>query len=92
MAYQQWLVPKQHAPEFLDADPADLAFFLRTASETMLTIGRSYNWMFLNFPRQAAAHWYVDLFPRLTTIAGFELATGTFVEIMDPAAAARRLR
>jgi len=32
------------------------------------------------------------LFPRLTAIAGFELGTGTFVEIIDPAAAARLLR
>ena len=45
----------------------------------------------MNFPR-ADAHFYVDLFPRMTAIAGFELNTGTFVEIMDPAAAARRLR
>lgn len=92
MAYQQWIVPKQHAPEFVDADPSELALFLRAASEKMLTIGRSYNWLFLNFPRQPASHWYVDLFPRLTTIAGFELATGTFVEIVDPADAVRRLR
>jgi galactose-1-phosphate uridylyltransferase len=48
--------------------------------------------MFMNFPRSPAAHCYVDLVPRLSTIAGFELGTGTFVEIIDPAAAARRLR
>jgi UDPglucose--hexose-1-phosphate uridylyltransferase len=58
----------------------------------MLTLGHSYNWMFMNFPRSPAAHCYVDLVPRLSTIAGFELGTGTFVEIIDPAAAARRLR
>ncbi|HKR62118.1 MAG TPA: DUF4921 family protein [Thermoanaerobaculia bacterium] len=92
MAYQQWIVPKQHANTFVDANVSELAELLGTASSKMLTLGRSYNWMFLNFPRAPKAHWYVDLFPRLTTIAGFELSTGTFVEIMDPAATARRLK
>jgi UDPglucose--hexose-1-phosphate uridylyltransferase len=46
----------------------------------------------MNFPGQERAHWYIDVFPRMTSIAGFELATGTFIDIIDPAAAARRLR
>jgi UDPglucose--hexose-1-phosphate uridylyltransferase len=94
MPYQQWIVPKEHAPELstLDASRiAELALLLRAASERMLTICDSFNWLFLIFPCEASAHWYVELFPRLTTIAGFELSTGTFVEIMDPAAAARQL-
>ena len=45
-----------------------------------------------NFPRSGSAHFYVDVTPRMAVIAGFELNTGTFVEIMDPADAARRLR
>jgi len=95
MAWQQWIVPKEHAPELTGLDASgvgELASLLCEASRAMLRLGSSFNWLFLNFPRQAAAHWYADLFPRLTTIAGLELSTGTFVEIMDPAASARRLR
>jgi UDPglucose--hexose-1-phosphate uridylyltransferase len=94
MPYQQWLVPRRHMPELSDVTEReidDLAEMLRKASRAMLSIDRSYNWMFLNFREQPRAHWYVDLFPRVTNIAGFELGTGTFVEIVDPAAAARRL-
>ncbi|HEX8619299.1 MAG TPA: hypothetical protein VF911_17080 [Thermoanaerobaculia bacterium] len=94
-AYQQWLVPKRHAYEMSaldDAECAELASLLQLASRAMLRLTDSYNWMFVNFPRSPAAHWYVDLVPRLSTIAGFELGTGTFVEIIDPAAAAERLR
>jgi UDPglucose--hexose-1-phosphate uridylyltransferase len=94
-AYQQWLVPKRHVSEmtaYAGEELADLTSLLRLASRAMLTLGDSYNWSFLNFPRSPAAHAYVDLIPRLTSIAGFELGTGTFVEIIDPAAAARRLR
>ncbi len=94
MAYQQWIVPKRHVAEMTSLDGnerTELAMLLRSAAASMLKVSRSYNWSFQNFPRQAAAHFYVDLFPRLTTIAGFELATGTFIEIIDPASASRCL-
>lgn len=89
-AYQQWIVPKQHVSEI--TEPAGLAPLLQDASRAMLELGDSYNWMFMNFPRRPKAHAYIDLVPRLAAIAGFELGTGTFVEIIDPAAAARRFR
>ncbi|MEA2490947.1 MAG: UDPglucose--hexose-phosphate uridylyltransferase [Acidobacteriota bacterium] len=95
MPYQQWLVPKRHACEMTALDGAalaELASLLRASAGKMRTLAPAFNWMFLNFPREPQAHWYVDLFPRMTTIAGFELGTGTFVEIIDPAAAARQFR
>ncbi len=95
MPYQQWIVPKRHVGEITELtgdEIRELGGLLRSASAATRAIGTSYNWAFLNFPRQRAAHCYVELFPRLSAIAGFELGTGTFVEIIDPAAAARRLR
>jgi UDPglucose--hexose-1-phosphate uridylyltransferase len=95
MPWQQWIVPRAHASEMStldDARVAELALLLRNASRSMRVVSDSFNWAFLNFPRMNAAHWYVDLFPRRTTIAGFELSTGTFVEIMDPAMTARQFR
>lgn len=87
MAYQQWIVPKAHVAQIADTDVSELAALLRSASAAMHAISDSYNWMFVSTP-----HFYVDLFPRLTTIAGFELGTGTLIEIVDPAAAAERMR
>jgi UDPglucose--hexose-1-phosphate uridylyltransferase len=95
MPWQQWIVPKSHAPEMSSLEPkriADLAELLRGAAAGMRRLSPSFNWGFLNFPRVTRAHWYVDLFPRKTTIAGFELTTGTFVEIVDPVVTARQLR
>jgi UDPglucose--hexose-1-phosphate uridylyltransferase len=88
MPYQQWIVPKRHFAEmtsFDDAELAELATLLQTASASMLTLADSYNWMFMNFARHANAHCYVELFPRMTMFGGFELGTGTFVQIVDPA-------
>jgi UDPglucose--hexose-1-phosphate uridylyltransferase len=36
--------------------------------------------------------WYVEIFPRLTTAAGFELGTDIWVNPVAPEMAARRLR
>lgn len=95
MAYQQWLVPKRHVTDVTalnDGELEDLAILLQRSSAAVRRISDSFNWCFLNFPRESRAHFYIDLFPRLTTIAGFELGTGTFVEIIDPASAVERLR
>jgi len=36
--------------------------------------------------------WHVDILPRLTTIAGFEFATGMAINTVLPERAAERLR
>lgn len=95
MPYQQWIVPKRHVAEmtaFTEDELAQLATLLQSSSAAMLTIGDSYNWMFMNFARRTAAHCYVELFPRLALPGGFEFGTGTFIEIVDPANAAKRLK
>src|SRR5262249_31460377 len=74
MAYEQWIVPIRHANEMREG--LELASILQRAARAMLTISDSFNWMFLNFPQQPAGHWYVQLFPRLSMHAGFELGTG----------------
>jgi UDPglucose--hexose-1-phosphate uridylyltransferase len=90
MPYQQWIVPKSHEPEM--DDPRELAALLQHSSAAMLTVAEAYNWAFVNFPHQERGHWYVELFPRLTVVAGFELGTGTFINTIDPADTASRLR
>jgi UDPglucose--hexose-1-phosphate uridylyltransferase len=37
-------------------------------------------------------HWYVEILPRLSVFAGFEMGTGLFVNIVAPEVAASRLR
>lgn len=95
MPYQQWIVPKQHVPAMTDLDDreiAELGQLLRYASRSTSRIAPAFNWSFMNFAGTAKAHAYIDVMPRLTAIAGLELGTGTFVEIIDPSAAAERLR
>jgi hypothetical protein len=72
-----------------DDEIVDLASFLREAAAASSRVARAFNWAFINFPR---GHFYVDVLPRTSAVAGLELGTGTFVEIMDPAQAVESLR
>lgn len=93
--YQQRIIPTRHVATFGALTPReldDLAALLRDVARATRRVSASYNWTFHEFRGVAAAHFYIDVIPRATTIAGLELGTGTFVEIIDPALAARALR
>ena len=53
-----------------------------------------YNLVFETAPRDDTGpfHWWIDVIPRLAVIAGFELGTGMWVNIVRPADAAAALR
>jgi UDPglucose--hexose-1-phosphate uridylyltransferase len=90
MAYEQWIFPTRHANEMREG--CELATLLQRAARVMLTISESFNWIFINFPQQPAGHWYVQLFPRLTVHAGFELGTGSAINTVDSKTSAERYR
>jgi UDPglucose--hexose-1-phosphate uridylyltransferase len=86
-AYQQWIVPKRHVNDLAALDERernDLAALLQRS-----TLRDAHNWLFFGFPGVAAAHCYVDIFPRVTNVAGFEIASGTYINVVDPAEGTR---
>lgn len=89
-AYEQWIVPKEHAPEI--AEPRELGGLMQSSVRGMQQTAGSFNWVFINFPRAPRAHWYVQLFPRLAVHAGFELGSGSAINAVDPEAAAETYR
>jgi UDPglucose--hexose-1-phosphate uridylyltransferase len=89
LAYQQWIVPKRHEHDL--NEPYELASLLQSSARAMRRISDSYNWAFITFPHQPRGHWYVELFPRIAMIAGYELGTGTFINTVDPIDAAKLL-
>jgi UDPglucose--hexose-1-phosphate uridylyltransferase len=99
MPYQSWIVPRVHAPEMVPlahtaelAQAAELAGLLVRASRACGAVRPSYNWIFMNFADAPRAHWYLEIFPRLAAVAGFELGSGSAINIVDPEEAARVLR
>jgi UDPglucose--hexose-1-phosphate uridylyltransferase len=89
LPYQQWIVPKSHDHDL--GEPLELASLLRSSARAMRVISDSFNWAFLTFPHQPRGHWYVELFPRIAMIAGYELGTGTFINTIAPIDAAKTL-
>lgn len=92
-AYEQWIVPARHAAAIStlsEAEIAGLAMALRQAIAGVRRVSDAYNVLFLNFAGEG--HFYIAVLPRLAAVAGFELGTGTFIDIIDPAAAVQALR
>jgi UDPglucose--hexose-1-phosphate uridylyltransferase len=92
LPYQSWIVPRVHAPELVPLTAvAELAPLLQRASSSALKVAPAFNWIFLNFPGTPRAHWYIEVLPRATNLAGFELGSGSAINIIDPESAARAL-
>ena len=99
--YETWIVPRQHEPHFAEtaeSETHEFAEFLRTtltALERVLPIP-AYNFALCTAPfrdpRSAAYHWHLKITPRIAGIAGFEVGTGGWINIVLPEVAAANLR
>lgn len=84
-----------HFDEAPDAVVAAVAVALRDAlTRLRTTLGNApYNVVVPTAPRgDEPFHWYVEIVPRLTVVAGFEQATGILVNTVPPDVSARELR
>lgn len=92
--YELQLVPRRHEPSFADAEPASLDLLLTGLQRLRERLGDPppLNLWVRTAPRGADHfHWHVDVLPRLTRLAGFELGTGQYVNIVPPERAAQEL-
>ena len=93
MPYQSWIIPRVHAPEFVPpVDVTELSAMLGRASRAAMRVRPSFNWVFMNFAAAPRAHWYIEIWPRIASIAGFEIGSGSAINIVDPDEAAATLR
>ena len=95
-----WLMPKEHSPAF-DAMANDelrqLAFMLRESLQRLARIvDAPLNYMIHSAPlresRRERYHWHLEILPRITKVAGFELASGYYINTVAPEIAAQQLR
>ena len=95
MPYELQLVPRRHDLSFADA-PATGAALLHDGLERLrrqLGGPPPLNLWVRTAPRGAESfHWHIDVVPRLTQLAGFELGTGVNVNIVAPERTAAELR
>ena len=96
--YEMLVLPVDHQAHITGALPRDVAAVgraMRTALERLRgCVGSaSYNLVIHTAPHRADGpfHWHVHVWPRVTSIAGFEQGTGVLINILAPELATRHL-
>ena len=99
--FETWVLPKQHRSLFEDAPRHEYASLARVLGDLLrrmnATLDRPpYNLLIHSAPvvEQAGEyyHWHVEVIPKLTKVAGFEWATGFYLNPTSPEEAAQVLR
>ena len=99
--FEMWIVPKDHQHDFAqicEAGVHDLAQILRESLRRLAwtVYDPPYNLVLHTAPVNDAPgeeyHWHIEILPRLTIIAGFELGTGYYINPTPPEMAAAALR
>lgn len=97
---EYWIIPKRHSLNILDLTPAETADFAQTLKASLKALkdlinDPPYNFSFhitLNKDASDYYHWSLQVYPALTTWAGFEKSTGIYINTIKPEIAAAELR
>jgi UDPglucose--hexose-1-phosphate uridylyltransferase len=99
--FETWILPTRHQPSFGGASTDDLAALARVLRSTLRGLydalgDPDFNYVLHSAPTddegKAYYLWHVQISPRLTAIAGFELGSGIFITTMAPEESAARVR
>ena len=97
--YEMLIIPRSHDMHLPDSDDEMLAGVGRAIRDSLVHLNQlfedvAFNLVFHTAPHHhnGSFHWHVHLFPKLTTVAGFERGTGVMINIVPPEQAAGELR
>ena len=99
--FETWILPKRHQSAFEDAPRHEYAALGRVLTDILRRLNRAlqmppYNLLIHSAPLHDSAgeyyHWHVEIIPTLTRVAGFEWATGFYLNPTAPEEAAQVLR
>jgi UDPglucose--hexose-1-phosphate uridylyltransferase len=95
-----WVAPKKHAANILNLSDAEIASFAKIFKASLKALkdvvnDPPYNYGFhLAVDKEADSfyHWHLEVYPKLSIWAGFEISTGIYINTVTPEAAAESLR
>ncbi len=95
-----WIVPKKHAANLLSLSDGEVAALAKTLKASLgalkdLVNDPPYNYGFhlaLDKNAEDFYHWHLEVQPKLSIWAGFEITTGTYINTVTPETAAETLR
>ena len=98
--FETWIVPKKHQASFGLISMEDSKKFAKTLKTTLLKLysklnNPDYNYVIHTAPvkdeQEDYYHWHLQIIPRLTNPAGFELGSGIYINVSFPEEAAQFL-
>jgi len=96
--FEMWLTSASHIPDWRRASDVDLAALLLSGVRRLRALhpNAAFNLGVVTAPIRVdgaeSFHWYLEVVPRLTNVAGYEMSTGGWINIESPENAARQLR
>ncbi len=99
--FEMRFAPRRHNPDFASCGEEEVAGMADVLTRSLGALSRllggpPYNLWLHSSPCDggdyAYYHWHLEMVPRIIISAGFELATGMSLSILDPGEAARQLR
>ncbi len=99
--FETWIVPKEHQASFGLISMDDSKRFAKVLKTTLLKLytklnDPNYNYVIHTAPvkdeQEDYYHWHLQVIPRLTTPAGFEMGSGIFINVSFPEETAQFLR
>jgi UDPglucose--hexose-1-phosphate uridylyltransferase len=99
--FETWILPKRHQSLYEDIPRHECASLARLLGDILRRMNRTlvappYNLLIHSAPVSEPAaefyHWHIEIIPKLTKVAGFEWATGFYLNPTAPEEAAHVLR
>ena len=100
--FETWIMPRRHTASFGDLDLLkEKPAFAEALQLTLQALREGlndppFNYFIHSAPLNADAsdeyHWHLELIPKLSTAAGFELGTGMWINVVKPEDSAAFLR
>lgn len=99
--FETWIVPKRHSSHFENTPRQSIDELGAVLKQTLLKLNIAlddppYNYILhtapFNSSELAHYHWHLEIFPRLTRVAGFEWGSGFYINPVEPEKAAEFLR
>jgi len=99
--FETWILPRRHQALFEEAPRHEYASLARLLGDILRRMNKAlqmppYNLLIHSAPVAEKAgeyyHWHVEIIPKLTKVAGFEWATGFYLNPTSPEEAAQVLR
>jgi UDPglucose--hexose-1-phosphate uridylyltransferase len=99
--FETWIIPKEHQASFGLISMEDSKKFAKILRTTLFKLysklsDPDYNFVFHTAPIKDEGedyyHWHLQIIPRLTTPAGFEMGSGIFINVSLPEETAKFLK